>query len=190
MGTFHAICARILRRESDHLTYYSRDFAIFDTADQLQVVKQALADLDLDDKKFAPGKMLNGISNAKNELITPAEYAASNYISEINRRVYERYQAILQTNNAMDFDDLLMNTVLLFDERAGHRTVSTSSAITTSWSTSSRTPTPRSTPCLAVWWATKTASLSSATRTSRSTSGAGPTIATSSASAKPSRPPK
>jgi DNA helicase-2/ATP-dependent DNA helicase PcrA len=117
MGTFHAICARILRRESDNLTYYSRDFAIFDTADQLQVVKQALADLDIDDKKFAPGKMLNGISNAKNELITPADYAATTYVSEINRRVYERYQSVLQTNNAMDFDDLLMNTVLLFDER-------------------------------------------------------------------------
>jgi DNA helicase-2/ATP-dependent DNA helicase PcrA len=117
MGTFHAICARLLRREVDNLTYYQRDFVIFDTADQLQVVKQTLAELNLDDKKFPPGKMLNGISSAKNDLITPAEYVPTNYISEVTRRVYERYQATLQVNNAMDFDDLLMNTVLLFDER-------------------------------------------------------------------------
>ncbi len=118
MGTFHSICARILRREAEHLTHYDKDFVIFDTADQLQVIKQALKDLNLDDKKFPPYKMLNGISNAKNELITPELYAASNYISEITRRVYTQYQALLQANNAMDFDDLLMNTVLLFNERA------------------------------------------------------------------------
>ncbi|MCB8923926.1 MAG: UvrD-helicase domain-containing protein [Ardenticatenaceae bacterium] len=117
MGTFHATCARILRRESDNLTHYQRDFVIFDTDDQLQVVKQALKDLNLDDKKFPPYKMLNGISNAKNELITPQEYAASNYIAAVTQRVYERYQEILYHNNAMDFDDLLMNTVMLFDER-------------------------------------------------------------------------
>lgn len=116
MGTFHAICVRLLRREVDHLSFYERDFVIYDTDDQLQVVKQALADLNLDDKKFTPGKMLNGISSAKNQLITAAEYMATNYIAEVTRRVYERYQAILQTNNAMDFDDLLMNTVLLYDE--------------------------------------------------------------------------
>ena len=117
MGTFHAICVRLLRREVDVLTHYQRDFVIFDTADQLQVIKQALAELNLDDKKFPPGKMLNGISNAKNDLITPAEYTATNYISEVTRRVYERYQATLRINNAMDFDDLLMNAALLFDEQ-------------------------------------------------------------------------
>ena len=117
MGTFHATCVRILRRETENLSFYDRDFVIFDTADQQQVVKQALKNLNLDDKKFPPNKMLNGISNAKNELITAEMYAASNYISEITRRVYTEYQALLQANNAMDFDDLLMNTVLLFDER-------------------------------------------------------------------------
>lgn len=61
--------------------------------------------------------MLNGISNAKNELVTPEMYMSTNYISEVTRRVYERYQAILRANNAMDFDDLLMGTVQLFDER-------------------------------------------------------------------------
>ena len=118
MGTFHATCVRVLRREADNLAYYDRDFVIFDTADQQQVVKQALQDLDLDNKKFSPNKMLSGISKAKNELITPAEYAATNYIAEITRRVYSRYQEILQANNAMDFDDLLMNTVMLFEQQA------------------------------------------------------------------------
>ncbi|MCP4429135.1 MAG: UvrD-helicase domain-containing protein [Chloroflexi bacterium] len=117
MGTFHSTCARILRRETDNLTYYDRDFVIFDTADQQQVVKQALKDLNLDDKKFPPRKMLNGISNAKNELITPDLYQATNYIATVTQRVYEQYQKVLHANNAMDFDDLLMNVVLLFDER-------------------------------------------------------------------------
>ncbi|MFZ0544372.1 MAG: UvrD-helicase domain-containing protein [Candidatus Promineifilaceae bacterium] len=114
MGTFHATCVRILRREWESLPGYDRDFVIFDTDDQRQVVKQALKDLNLDDKKFTPNRMLNGISNAKNELVTAEEYAATNYISEITRRVYQRYQDILVANNAMDFDDLLMNAVLLF----------------------------------------------------------------------------
>jgi DNA helicase-2/ATP-dependent DNA helicase PcrA len=117
MGTFHATCVRLLRRESDSLLGYSGDFVIFDTDDQRQVAKQALRDLDLDDKKFKPNRMLAGISAAKNELITPELYASADYISEIIRRVYQRYQEILVANNAMDFDDLLMNTVLLFDER-------------------------------------------------------------------------
>ncbi|WP_374686555.1 ATP-dependent helicase [Promineifilum sp.] len=118
MGTFHAICARLLRREVDNLTHYQRDFVIFDTADQLQVVKQALAALNLDDKRWPPAKLLNGISSAKNDLITPDTYQATNYAGEVTRRVYDWYQAALRTNNAMDFDDLLMNAVLLFDERA------------------------------------------------------------------------
>ena len=117
MGTFHATCVRILRRETDNLLHYGRDFVIFDTADQLQVVKQSLKDLNLDDKKFPANKMLHNISNAKNELITPELYAAGNYISEVTRRVYSHYQELLWANNAMDFDDLLMNTVLLFEER-------------------------------------------------------------------------
>ncbi len=117
MGTFHAACVRILRREGKALTGYDSDFAIFDTDDQRQVVKRALNDLNLDDKKFPPNKMLAGIGNAKNELVTPDQYAASNYISEITKRVYQRYQQILVANNAMDFDDLLMNTVLLFENR-------------------------------------------------------------------------
>lgn len=117
MGTFHAICARILRRESEKLAAYTQEYVIFDTDDQRQVVKQALDDLNLDIKKFQPNRMLSGISAAKNEMITPDLYAANNYISEITRRVYQRYQELLIANNAMDFDDLLLNVVLLFDEQ-------------------------------------------------------------------------
>jgi DNA helicase-2/ATP-dependent DNA helicase PcrA len=116
VGTFHATCARILRQEADSLDGYARGFVIFDTADQQQVVKQALKELNIDDKKFPPFKMLNGISTAKNELITPELYAASNYIAEVTKRVYVRYQQTLVANNAMDFDDLLMNTVLLMQQ--------------------------------------------------------------------------
>ncbi len=117
MGTFHATCVRILRRENQSLPGYDSDFVIFDTDDQRQVVKQALRDNNLDDKKFPPNKMLSGIGKAKNELVTPEQYAANNYISEVTKRVYQRYQEILVANNAMDFDDLLLNTVLLFNER-------------------------------------------------------------------------
>ena len=116
-GTFHATCARILRREVDNLPGYDGGFVIFDRDDQLQVVKQTLAELNLDEKKFAPSKILNGISAAKNELVTPEQYAASNYIAEITKRAYGVYQELLVANNAMDFDDLLLNAVLLFDDR-------------------------------------------------------------------------
>lgn len=117
MGTFHSTCARILRMEVENLSGYERGFVIFDTDDQIQAIKQTLKDLNLDDKKFQPFKMKNGISNAKNELITPEIYTATNYIAEVTKRVYTRYQQILVANNAMDFDDLLLNVVHLFDQR-------------------------------------------------------------------------
>lgn len=116
VGTFHATCARILRREADHLPHFNRDFVIFDSDDQKQAVKQAMADLNIDDKKFNPSKVKNGISSAKNALITPNDYQANNYVGEVIGRVYRRYQEILIANNAMDFDDLLMHTVALFDQ--------------------------------------------------------------------------
>ena len=114
VGTFHATCARLLRREGDALApHYTRDFVIFDTDDQKSAVKQALEDLNLDPKKFTEGRMSGGISAAKNVLITPADYQATDHVGEVIKRVYARYQEILQANNAMDFDDLLLNTVLL-----------------------------------------------------------------------------
>ncbi len=116
MGTFHGVCAGILRREADHLPYYTNEFVIFDTDDQRQVTRQALLDLNLDDKRFSPARMHGHISAAKNEFITPEQYAATTYIAEITRRVYARYQELLRANNAMDFDDLLMNALILFDD--------------------------------------------------------------------------
>jgi DNA helicase-2/ATP-dependent DNA helicase PcrA len=120
IGTFHSICARLLRREADHLEYRA-DYAIYDTDDQQTVIKAVLADLDVDVKKFPPGRVLNAISTAKNELITPQEYASRDYFGEVVRRAYARYQERLLANNAMDFDDLLMQTALLLRENAAVR---------------------------------------------------------------------
>ncbi len=113
IGTFHATCARLLRREAALLPV-TQDYVIFDTGDQEALVKQALRDLNLDEKKFKPGTMLAKISSAKNELIGPKEFAAGTYFAEITKRVYAQYQALLVANNALDFDDLLMYTVELF----------------------------------------------------------------------------
>lgn len=114
IGTFHATCARILRRESDYLAT-TADFVIYDTRDQESAVKQVLKTLNLDEKRFSPKKMLNLIGRAKNELITPDIFQPASYIQEVAGRVYEGYQALLEANNAYDFDDLLMRVVLLFD---------------------------------------------------------------------------
>ncbi len=118
MGTFHSTCARILRRESAELEQfgYAKDFVIFDSDDQKQVVKSALKELNLDDKKFQPNRMLSQISSAKDKLIGPSEYTSTDYTSTVVKRIYEQYQATLVANNAMDFDDLLFNTVRLFRE--------------------------------------------------------------------------
>ena len=112
IGTFHSICARLLRREAARAGL-DRDFSIYDADDQLSVVKAALADLKLDEKKYKPASIHAAISAAKNELITPEEYRAESYFQEIAGRVYARYNAILRANNALDFDDLIMETVRL-----------------------------------------------------------------------------
>lgn len=115
LGTFHAICARLLRREGDH-TPYGADYVIYDTDDQLAVMQQAMNEMNVDPKKFRPRGLLGAISTAKNELIVPAEFESSDYFTEIVARVYPRYQAILLDNNAMDFDDILMQMTLLLQE--------------------------------------------------------------------------
>ncbi|MCB0217123.1 MAG: UvrD-helicase domain-containing protein, partial [Chloroflexi bacterium] len=118
IGTFHAICARILRREAEHLPFDQR-FVIFDTDDQLRVVKAALAELNLDDKTYQPRAVLGAISKAKNELIRPEDYSGSTYWHEVAGRVYQRYHSLLRANNALDFDDLLLETALLLrDDKA------------------------------------------------------------------------
>lgn len=115
VGTFHSTCVQILRREAEYVGY-QRNFLIFDTSDQLSVIRESLKDLNLDPKHFEPRSLLHAISNAKNELIGPGEFErrASDYREEIIARVYGKYQAKLLENNAFDFDDLIMYTVLLF----------------------------------------------------------------------------
>ncbi len=117
MGTFHSTCARILRRESAALAQlgYSQDFVIFDSDDQRNVIKTILKERNLSDTTFQPTKILNRISRAKDKMITPELYEASDYMSNLIRRFYEQYQRTLIANNAMDFDDLLLNTVRLFE---------------------------------------------------------------------------
>ncbi len=112
IGTFHAICVRILRREAQHLPY-DRDFVIYDDGDQLRLIRQCLKELDLDEKTFSPRAIQNAISRAKSQLIGPQEYVPSSYKHEATARVYGRYQQLLLKNNALDFDDLLMVTVQL-----------------------------------------------------------------------------
>lgn len=115
VGTFHSICGRILRHDIEHLGW-SRNFVIFDTDDQLSIIKKIVKELELDQKKFKPGTVLGAISRAKNELIDADSYArrAGDYFEENISIAYRQYQKKLFDNNALDFDDLLMFTVELF----------------------------------------------------------------------------
>ena len=117
ISTFHAMCVRILRKDIEHLGY-SRQFTILDSGDQLNLVKQIMRDLNIDTKKIEPKAVLAAISNAKNELKTPAIYGktAADYFQSKVITVYEKYQARLATNNSLDFDDLIMKTVELFQK--------------------------------------------------------------------------
>lgn len=115
--TFHSSCLRILRREIDVLGYGS-NFSIYDDADQQTVVKECMKELQIDEKRFQPRAMLSAISGAKNKLLTPSQYErqAYDYVEQVSARVYRLYQEKLFKNNAVDFDDLLMLTVKLFQE--------------------------------------------------------------------------
>jgi DNA helicase II / ATP-dependent DNA helicase PcrA len=115
LGTFHATCARILRREADYLPV-SDEFVIFDADDQERVVKAALKDLNLNDKQYRPQAMHGAISRAKNELISPDNYPVVTYRDEVAKRVYTRYQQLLVESNAVDFDDILLYTANLLEE--------------------------------------------------------------------------
>ena len=115
LSTFHSLCARLLRRESDLLPV-SRQFVIFDESDQHTIIRQALKEINLDPKQVQPGKVHGLISRAKNELIELEAFEANTYFAEITRRVYQRYQQLLLLNNALDFDDLLLWTVRLLRE--------------------------------------------------------------------------
>ena len=115
LGTFHSICARLLRREAEHLPF-DPNFVIYDDDDQQRVVKGAIRDLNLDDKTYRPQSVHAAISRAKNELIFPEDYPTVTYRDEKVKLVYKRYQEILKQNNAVDFDDLLLWTAHLLSE--------------------------------------------------------------------------
>jgi len=123
IGTFHAICARVLRIEADYLVPLglNRSFVIFDTDDQATLVKQAIRELNLDEKQYRPLTMQAMISRAKNNLQSPDQMAelAAKYLEEVAARVYKQYQKLLRANNGVDFDDLLMLTEQLWRREPG-----------------------------------------------------------------------
>jgi DNA helicase-2/ATP-dependent DNA helicase PcrA len=117
-GTFHSVCAQLLRRYGEHIGI-SPDFAIYDVSDQLALVKQVLNTLDIVFKNYSPLQILNRISADKNELISVGEYRHSykEPFDGVVARVYRRYQEELRANNALDFDDLLCKTVKLLESK-------------------------------------------------------------------------
>jgi DNA helicase-2/ATP-dependent DNA helicase PcrA len=115
LGTFHAICARILRREGRAIGI-DPSFVIYDEEDQLNLLKRAISGVGLDPKQYAPQAIRSAISAAKSRMLTPSGYIerGSSYFDEVVGRVYESYQRLLGQSNALDFDDLLMRAVQLF----------------------------------------------------------------------------
>ena len=117
IATFHSMCVRILRRDADHIGY-NRNFTIVDPGEQRTLMKRILKELNVDPKKFTERTILGTISNSKNDLVTAESYAknANDLYSEIVAKAYKRYETELKRSESMDFDDLIMNTILLFDK--------------------------------------------------------------------------
>src|SRR5690348_9971420 len=124
ISTFHSLCARLLRREAPAIGL-SRDFVIYDSSDQLTVVKQALKELHIDDGFIQPRAALSRISHAKNRMESPAALADNagwNRRDEQIAKVYSYYLDALKSSSALDFDDLLLKTVELFEGSEAVRT--------------------------------------------------------------------
>ncbi len=115
MGTFHSICLRILRREI-LLLGYKTNFSIFDSNDQLSLIKRVMTGLEIDSKKYNPHLILNKISKLKTDLIFPENYNPTEFFTKIVSRVYNGYQAELKKMNGLDFDDLIVLTVKIFKQ--------------------------------------------------------------------------
>jgi DNA helicase-2/ATP-dependent DNA helicase PcrA len=115
IGTFHAICARILRRDGKAIGVEPR-FVIYDEEDQISLIKRSTQEVGLDPKQYAPQAIKSAVSASKSRMLTPQEYTqhSHSYFEEVVARVYERYQRLLTESNALDFDDLLMKAVQLF----------------------------------------------------------------------------
>ncbi|MCP1146122.1 DNA helicase PcrA [Lysinibacillus endophyticus] len=118
VSTFHSMCVRILRRNIDRIGY-SKNFSILDSSDQLTVVKNVLKQLNIDSKRYEPRAILSAISSAKNECITADMYKAnsnpSNPYEKVISQVYDEYEKRLRKNQSLDFDDLIMTTITLFE---------------------------------------------------------------------------
>lgn len=117
ISTFHSACVRILRRDIDKIDY-TRDFVIYDTADQKTVIKQCLKELNVDDKAYPVKYIQSVIGDAKDKLLTPEKYSNlyySDFKLKIICDIYELYQKKLVSNNALDFDDLIIKTIDLFE---------------------------------------------------------------------------
>ncbi|HOF22316.1 MAG TPA: ATP-dependent helicase, partial [Bacteroidales bacterium] len=123
MGTFHSIFARILRKEGDRLGYQP-NYTIYDTSDSKSLIRTIIRELSLDDNIYKPGVIAARISGAKNNLITSGMYAADNSLHEYDKScrmpfmadIYKTYSARCFRANAMDFDDLLLNTNILLKD--------------------------------------------------------------------------
>ena len=117
IGTFHSTSLRVLRRYADRLGF-TKSFAIYDTSDQLTLVRRCMRELQMNDEAFPPRAILTRISNAKNELIGPAEYEKENldFFGARVAEVYRLYQRRLKEYDAMDFDDLIGNYVQLLEQ--------------------------------------------------------------------------
>lgn len=115
LGTFHSICARLLRREAEHLPIES-NFVIFDSDDQERIVKAIIREFNLNEKLYRPASIHAAISRAKNELVGADDYPINTYRDEVIKRVYDEYQKRLISMNAVDFDDILVYTARLLED--------------------------------------------------------------------------
>ncbi len=118
ISTFHSACARILRIETDFLMGYKKNFIIYDSYDQEKIVKECLKELNYNEKNFPPREMLSKISNAKDQLLSPIRFAdkyGNDFRLNKISNIYTLYQKKLKSDNAMDFDDILFNTVALLE---------------------------------------------------------------------------
>jgi len=118
IGTFHSICARILRMDGKAIGIDAR-FVIYDEDDQKKLIKRSIQEVGLDPKRYAPQAIASAITVAKSQVLTSEDYIrhSHSYFEEIVGRVYERYQVLLAESGALDFDDLLMKTVELFRQK-------------------------------------------------------------------------
>ncbi|MDD2189621.1 MAG: UvrD-helicase domain-containing protein [Eubacteriales bacterium] len=116
--TFHSACLRILRKNAEY-TGYNKDFIVYDPTDQKVVIKSCIKEHNVDDKKFPPAYVLSIISDCKEKGISPQDYSkinGSDFKNKIIYDIYSAYSAVLKKNNAMDFDDLILRTVELFEK--------------------------------------------------------------------------